>query len=683
MASALDQSSQTIATTQQPAIFRSTPPHQESQDLSALRLNIETDQKLDIPNIRADTSISDASIPPTPSPYITPRRNSDSSERSNGSSTFPLLQSNPNKNEKTQTLFKQLEDAEEYITKPYFARIIPRGRLEAILTFEAVADDMALNYPGLEKESIDKYAKKVVEEAKKLYAILVLIHQGSIIRQVLDEKIFDTDLPLIYNKPKKMPKQEPSFLGTNKGPVKSFESWPDKLKASFAEVQWRMLAKVFCLGGDYELDENDLLPFMPLEEGEDVRKQGAYGKVYPVRIFPSHHEFKLNDPQALVAVKELLSPDETEFKKEVDVLRMLGSRTSHPNLIKLLATFKQGTQYHLIFPWAHGNLRKYWQDYPNPEFEIQTVIWCMEQMAGLTGALKRVHNCRSSFPRDVNGAGTSGVRILDNTKLSVVKGEEKFGRHGDIKPENILYFAESSQNCYTTHILKLADFGLGRFHGRDSRSGLSPSGIRSSPTYEPPECHLRKSVSRSYDIWSLGCVFLEFATWLMKGVTEVDEFAEFRGTTNVYGIDDDNFFTLLYSKDQTLDAKVRPEVKNWALQLHQHEKCSELIHDLLDTIMMRLLLIEAKDRISITELDEIMQGYLDKAKNDPIYLLKAVPYPSTYPPENINNPSSLANSQQHTDEAAEPRKEIQAPEIVLNGNPVVDFRVPTRQSDDQ
>jgi serine/threonine protein kinase len=331
------------------------------------------------------------------------------------------------------------------------------------------------------------------------------------------------------------------------------------------------------------------------------------------------------DDEPLVAVKRLHSPDETEFKKEETILKALSSQ-NHPHLINLLATFEHKKKYHLLFPYADSNLRKYWEDRPHPSFDEPTVMWSLEQMVGIASALLLIHNFRVTYPLLPSDPGK--VQLPKDTKLSVgPPGEELYGRHGDIKPENILWF-KRVQGPDGQGVLQIADFGLGRFHGRDSRSGISPSKVVSSPTYEPPECKLHKPVSRSYDIWSLGCLFLEFVTWLLKGSAEINGFADFRGRLSSIGINEDNFFTVTNNGSE---AVVREKVTEWVNQLHEHKKCSELIHDLLELTMSKLLVVDSKDRASAKEIFQQLEKYLQKAKSDKQYLLAPVPPPEQAP----------------------------------------------------
>jgi serine/threonine protein kinase len=322
----------------------------------------------------------------------------------------------------------------------------------------------------------------------------------------------------------------------------------------------------------------------------------------------------------LIAIKQLFSPDETEFLKERTILKSLGHK-KHPHLIKLLATYKQGNKYHLMFPYANANLRTYWDKRPTPEFNKDTVLWSLKQMKGIANGLFLIHNFTVTYPLAVEG----GIRVQGDGQLSVKKDEELFGRHGDMKPENILWFDHTTGTQDPMGVLQIADFGLGRFHGRESRSRVNPDTIVSSPTYEPPECKLRRPVSRAYDIWSLGCIFLEFVTWLLKGSAEIDGFADFRGRDATdTGINEDNFFTII-SKIEGTEAVIREEVQQWVDQLHEHERCSAVIHELLNLVMDGLLKISSTDRFEASHIYQQLLVYLKKAEFDEEYLLKPVP----------------------------------------------------------
>src|SRR5579862_1335299 len=95
-----------------------------------------------------------------------------------------------------------------------------------------------------------------------------------------------------------------------------------------------------------------------------------------------------------------------------------------------------------MFPYADSNLRKYWEDRPHPSFDEPTVVWSLKQLAGIADALLLIHNFKTTYPLSpIDGK----ARLQGGARLSVREGEELFGRHGDIKPENILWFKKTPE----------------------------------------------------------------------------------------------------------------------------------------------------------------------------------------------------------------------------------------------
>ncbi|TVY43939.1 Calcium/calmodulin-dependent protein kinase type 1D [Lachnellula occidentalis] len=524
---------------------------------------------------------------------------------------------------------------------------VPRAAQHELLTKHAIAKDIQARNPNIGEDVAHSFAEDARQRAKQLCATLAYIRKGADICTLLQEGITDQDLPLV-----RASEGSNSFaLHRRTGErIKTFEEWNDEELEDFNRVQYWMTAPVFQDKEHYNLDENAILPFIKIKSFETQQaKQGGYSEVFPVRIHPAHHEFwepyGCEDTEPLVAVKQLFSPDETEFQKEVSILKALGSKNPpHPHLIKLLATYKMEGKYHLMFPYANANLRTYWEERPTPSFDEATVLWSMRQMTGIANALNLIHNFRTTIPLNVPGAGET--RLKEDVKLSVRRGEELYGRHGDIKPENVLWFKQSRETKDAMGVLQIADFGLGRFHGRDSRSKVPPENVFSSPTYEPPECRLRHPVSRAYDIWSLGCLYLEFITWLLRGCDDIDGFSDFRGHDSLTtGVNDDRFFTM--DKEGT-GATVRDEVVTWIDQLHCHERCSQLIHDLLDLTMKELLIIESRQRIDAAWLFQQLKMYLRKAEEDKEYMLKPVPREQKPPSERSQStPTGLGTPMVH------------------------------------
>ena len=136
------------------------------------------------------------------------------------------------------------------------------------------------------------------------------------------------------------------------------------------------------------------------------------------------------------------------------------------------------------------------------------------------------------------------------------------GRHGDIKPENILWFPGRDGDL---GVLKLTDFGTAHFSTRDSVATTERDDIPNSPSYQPPEWDLPNPMLKtSYDIWTLGCLYLEFITWFLGGCNLLQEFGEKRQEMdyryNIPEIHTDTFFTIETTKPNVLKAKVKPSV---------------------------------------------------------------------------------------------------------------------------
>jgi serine/threonine protein kinase len=214
------------------------------------------------------------------------------------------------------------------------------------------------------------------------------------------------------------------------------------------------------------------------------------------------------------------------------------SAKDHLHLIKLLVTFSWREQYYLLFPWADGNLLDFWKLYPKPSDlprEYRLTLWLAEQCLGIAEGLKMIHTLDKPDAEDLDHGSALQIH----------------GRHGDLKPENILWFKpyqNGDQNCFMG-VLKISDFGLTRFHRTMSKSHINAETVGVTGTYRAPEYDVAKLVSQSYDIWTLGCVILEFVTWYLVGWEQVDKFSENRTKEHQSEFKEDVFFNFVNIKD--------------------------------------------------------------------------------------------------------------------------------------
>ncbi|KAI1110387.1 kinase-like domain-containing protein [Nemania sp. NC0429] len=296
-----------------------------------------------------------------------------------------------------------------------------------------------------------------------------------------------------------------------------------------------------------------------------------------------------------VAVKRSFT--EQEWKREVRALERLNN-LQDPSITKALATFAKDGKHYIVFEWAeHGSLRDFWHKNPDPaQLAGDVEAWLIEQCLGVAQALQLIHGY---------------------TPTQHPIAAAPFMRHGDIKPENILVFTSRATAEIDTEThgpavskvslgkLKLADFGISKFHKSPTEEKVGSS-IAFSPTYRPPEMDIAKaSIGRSADVWSLGCVFLEFATWYVQGTSGLEVFGESRIRKNESvpsrrgEVMEDTFFS--FEKGRT-GAKVmlNPAISKTISNLREEPRSTKTIRSFLDLIEKMLQV--SKDKRMTTDI---------------------------------------------------------------------------------
>lgn len=203
-------------------------------------------------------------------------------------------------------------------------------------------------------------------------------------------------------------------------------------------------------------------------------------------------------------MKKFVTHGAANFNKErAALLKFSRENSGHKHLIKLLLSYQIKDSLYMIFPWAHGNLAEFWKRYPSKPFGKDS-FWLIQQCFGLSDGLSKVHG----YSQHLHGYG-------HEESMPDMNAANR-GRHGDIKPENILFFREPESD--RGHFV-VSDFTLMRFHSDDTINKTAANMVGFSTAYCPPEVqHGSKTfVDQKYDIWTLGCVYLEFITWYLLG----------------------------------------------------------------------------------------------------------------------------------------------------------------------
>ncbi|KAK1991582.1 kinase domain-containing protein [Colletotrichum falcatum] len=282
-----------------------------------------------------------------------------------------------------------------------------------------------------------------------------------------------------------------------------------------------------------------------------------------------------------VAVKKLLARGTAEkFQKvvenEASVLNRFQNH-NHPHFIRAIARYTQENHHYFVFPWAQGgNLREFWKHQPSlssasrnfsPQDWDVYIRWFFDQLVGLADAIKTLHHPPNEL----------GVSC----------------RHGDLKPENILCFGmHNSEPGKIPKGVKLviADAGHAKVHEKvtELREDITntPTGTN---TYKPPEVvYLSKDArSRRYDVWSLGCLYLEFLIWILYDNEGLRKFRVDVGVNEP-----------LYQKHPEM--AVKNMVKKWIQYIKDDPRCSTAgptaLGRFVDFIESRLLVVKIKRR---------------------------------------------------------------------------------------
>ena len=264
-------------------------------------------------------------------------------------------------------------------------------------------------------------------------------------------------------------------------------------------------------------------------------------------------------PKGIVAVKQLFTRDFRDFMKEVEILKRISSaKHADRHLIKLLATYECSGQFHMVFPCAEGDLKAYWKTVnPSPIKDELLTIWMVSQCQGLAQALYQIHHYGTESPSAFMKIDSKAARPAVKSKRTDDPANMRWfaGRHGDIKPQNILWFPEGKHG-----ILKITDFGIAQFTAANQKVKEREENPAGSVTYRSPECEDPDGeLTCMCDIWALGCVYLVFVAWFIGGYEQAKRFSADRlaDGDSPYRDSTNSFYTIENGRARVKDSVVK------------------------------------------------------------------------------------------------------------------------------
>jgi serine/threonine protein kinase len=273
----------------------------------------------------------------------------------------------------------------------------------------------------------------------------------------------------------------------------------------------------------------------------------------------------------MVAVKEVSHVDlqndiaQQHWEQEIQALDRL-NELKQDHIVRFLAAFSRyrqgGRDFYLIMEWADGgNLRDLWQKYPRPVLNTSLVKASFRELHGLATALLAAH-------------------YAENSSISY--------RHGDLRPENILRF----HGIDIIGTLKISDWGEARNISTHSITSHRDTGRLE---YGAPEWANHDPSSRLSDIWSMGCIILEFMIWLLYGAEGLERFEnELPPGCNFYQLAEDRYGSV---------PVINTVVVKWMNSMADHFACEpgSALGKLLELVKTGLLVVKLPRQIEMTD----------------------------------------------------------------------------------
>ncbi|KAL7946865.1 kinase-like domain-containing protein [Trichoderma barbatum] len=539
-------------------------------------------------------------------------------------------QTGKEKKNASDELIDNLRDA--YVTNPRGGRrFVPGQKLKELCNNQAVAKELARVFPQNDPSTNERLASSICytqaldtsiipQPCLKIFAILVLLKQVGLIELFLESQLCDDDLPFSSSPGFKelWARQEESRIYFNFPPGCDVYG----IIEGFVEKQWQFLAPHFeaptTEGMRFNVYEFPEKTIFPIDYISEKKYSGGFGLVEKIKIHSEHNGFK-HEAFALKTM-HALTPDERDrfFQQELEAFQKV---TPGGHIIEICAAIKMGESRGFLFPWAKGgNLNKLWNKPPHAIVASTGVQWsqfsrwiCI-QCHGIIRDLRVIHG-----PSDM---------------LSGTNPEALYGIHGDIKPDNILYF---STDGLPLGSLKVSDLGLMKFHRQVSRTMHSHSMGHAYQTYRSPE-HERdmgQVRSRKIDIWAFGCLFAELLTWAIGGENAIETFKTERVNEDKHFPDEsrgewseDNFFIMKTSL-LTKSPKRKSSVDKWFTGLIKKlgpMMASTFFPEFLSFIQDYMLHPDRDRRANCKEVEDFLGKLLENKPESPYWHFNGTVY---------------------------------------------------------
>ncbi|KAK8129202.1 heterokaryon incompatibility protein [Apiospora kogelbergensis] len=429
---------------------------------------------------------------------------------------------------------------------------VPCNEIDGLVTEDVVRNSLSVNR-GNNHQLVLRYIFGK-PGARRLFVILARMKKLQLLDELRAHDLNDSALPIGFRRVNGG--TEGYSYNHEASTYQFFNKWDMNDRVLFQSWQWDLIAPRF--GEDqfqFSFCEDYRLPYLDCDP--IPASNGFFGEVSHASIHKEHlaqrawPKIPPGDRISIAIKKAKHGEGELAryFDHEVAALNQILDKYQSEHLIKPIAAYSYGEDRCLVFLWAEGgNLDGHWGKLGPKDLNEEKVKWFVEQLFGICSALEELQ-----------------------TK------EDRKCVHGDLKPENILLFDRGTGNF----VLQIADLGLAAFH-EQATNMRQASGMGSGTSrYKPPEYAVGKSRSKSYDIWSMGCILLEFLVWSTSGY---EGLKKFRSATSVFW---DNFPNPI----------LHPNVALYVGHAEQKLEGETVFIDLLRLIKNKLLVVKHEEAL--------------------------------------------------------------------------------------
>ncbi|KAF2827275.1 kinase-like protein [Ophiobolus disseminans] len=262
----------------------------------------------------------------------------------------------------------------------------------------------------------------------------------------------------------------------------------------------------------------------PIQEDDVPIGKGDFGEVYAFKFPDEYVDVSLRSRQIGKYARKIFDRRWTADTAKEWVNHLYANGLQHPNLMEALAAFEHGSYFFIVYELAQCTLWNFLSGTGGVDYTSQE-LWTQAQ--GLSNGLAYLHG------QVVTGGRRENERMY----------------HLDLKPSNILIVDK---------IMKIADFGLSDYKPdpRLTESVLVGDSRREAvKVYGPPAGR----VSDRYDVYSLGAIFSEIASYDIGNETRVVEYRDRRKRNTPEGYENDVSMQFFCPKDFTLKRSVVEE----------------------------------------------------------------------------------------------------------------------------